>query len=257
MSQIECIGHPVDWQKSIRIKKYLIETWWLTLIGSHGSDDHAEANWFLADNISDDLILFLMDVTKELPSNDILVSVNNSVVSPTVSSEAFLDIWNMANNDGCAIDLFQLMKFILQPLEHTAGIVEIDEDVEVVRVADVGVDRDDLRVFVVSDDVSLGIVEGRRVVAPVQEVLLLVLGEESEPSRREPVDDIVLPWSIHIDEILRISVMITNAWINTDSRESVGNLDGCILNNFDVILWCQTLKVVRNSVASPKHGIRF
>lgn len=49
--------------------------------------------------------------------------------------------------------------------------------------------------------------------------------------------------------------MVTNTWVDTDAIESVGNLDSHILNYVYIILFVQTLKIVRNRVASPKDGL--
>lgn len=127
MSKIECVGVPINRQKSVWVKKNFIEAWRLTFVGGHRADDQTHANWVFADYVSDDLILLLMYMAIELPSDHVLIPVNDCVESSAIGSKTLFNIRNMTNNDSCTINLFKFTELILQPFKHISWIMEINE----------------------------------------------------------------------------------------------------------------------------------
>lgn len=149
MLKIEGIGVPIDWKKSVWIKLDRVKARRLTHVGGHRADDKAHSNRFFVKNIGDDLELLLVHMAEELPSNNVLISVDDSVVSPAVGSETLIEVWNMSNDDGGTINLFKSRELVLKPCKHVSRIMESDEIVIVCDIANIGVQRDNLGVLIV------------------------------------------------------------------------------------------------------------
>lgn len=97
VGEVEGPGLEMDWQESLWVEVGSVETWWFTLVSGQGSDDVGHADWLLGEDISSYLPLLLVDVSKKLPSNDALISINDCVESHSIGSQALIDIWNMGD----------------------------------------------------------------------------------------------------------------------------------------------------------------
>lgn len=113
--QIKIPGFKVHWKKCIRVQIHPVKAWWFALKGGHGANNIVHADWLMVEDVVLDLPLLLMDVTGELPSNNILVPIHKSVVSSAIGPQALVNIWDMADNDGATSNLLKTRELLIKP----------------------------------------------------------------------------------------------------------------------------------------------
>ena len=89
------------------------------------------------DEVSDNLVLLLMNVGVHAPSYDMLESIKEGMESSTVLAVTFIDVWHMSQNDGSTIDLLEVLKLLFEPLKHIAWVIELNHALPVELVADI------------------------------------------------------------------------------------------------------------------------
>ena len=90
-----------------------VEALWFSSVGGSGPNYEVHSDWFLLDHVSDDLILLLMDVRIHAPSDDVLEPVDNCMVPSSVLTIAFVNIWNVSENNCCPIRFLNAFKLSL------------------------------------------------------------------------------------------------------------------------------------------------
>lgn len=90
-------------------------------------------------HISYHLILLLMDMRVHAPSDNVLESIRNGMVSSAVLSGALVQIWDVGEHNGLSINFFKLKELILKPSELISRIVEGSHGLKVQVIANVGV----------------------------------------------------------------------------------------------------------------------
>lgn len=74
-------------------------------------------------------------------SNYCLVLVLNSLESLTELPGTLISIWNMAQKNSSSIVVLEFLQLILKPLELTCWVLEHCEDLKVIQVTEVSIER--------------------------------------------------------------------------------------------------------------------
>lgn len=197
-----------------------------------------------------------MDVSIHAKTNDGLISVHDSVVSKTVLPIALVKVWHVGKNNRSAISFLNLSKFVVKPSQHVARVLENSDCFPVKLVADVVVQRNNL-CLAVAHGLAVSINQRHGIVTPILELAPLgfIRSEKGLPSSDPLINSCVVSWERHPDDILRISVMVSNCWIDAQALKSLQNFCGCILHDLYIRVEVERVNVVRDSVTSPKYSV--
>lgn len=80
-----------------------------------------------------------MNVRIHTKTNGMREAIHNGSKTMTKLEGAFLKVWQMSQNDGCAIHLLELFELVNQPLQLVGRVVERSHRVPVLQVANVGI----------------------------------------------------------------------------------------------------------------------
>jgi hypothetical protein len=154
-------------------------------------------------------------VSRDKPSDDMLILINDSMVSSSILSETTTIIGYMLQKDSLSTIFLQLLKLLLEPAEHISSILESVEVKEVHVVADIGVQGNQLGL---SHLCSILFSEWNRVVTIVKEVLnLLLILDELGPGS-SPLSEVFVITRIEVREMIgRERVMVTDRWEHADA----------------------------------------
>ena len=104
--QVEWPSLKVNWEHEIWINIDNIEAWRFASIGCCWAYDKVHTYRIFPDHISYHLVLFLMDVWVHTPSNYCLISIYNSMESPSKLPQALINIRDMRDNNSISIHFF-------------------------------------------------------------------------------------------------------------------------------------------------------
>ena len=112
MLEVESMGFKVRWQHSYRINIDDIETLWLALVCSSRPNDEVHADGLLLSHVTHDLVLLLVDVGVLAKTNHRLISIQDSMVSPSILPVALINIWDVGKQNGLSTYFLELRKFV-------------------------------------------------------------------------------------------------------------------------------------------------
>lgn len=255
--KVESVGFIVDWEHGVGVQVHNVEAWGFALVSGSGSNDVVHADWLLEIDINCNLILFLMDVRIHTPSDYSLISIHDSMISSSKFSGALINIWNMSKDNRCSIYFLESLELILKPLEHVSRVSEVGHGLPVVYVADVSVQRDYLGLFI-SDFLTRDISKIKGIESKIQEVfLLLLVWDPLEPIWGPFIDGSIVSWCLKVNNILWISVMISNSWEYSEILKSIRNDFGSILHDLNITVKIKRIYIMGNRISTPKDYIRF
>mmetsp|Transcript_17842 Transcript_17842/g.27605 ORF Transcript_17842/g.27605 Transcript_17842/m.27605 type:complete len:259 (-) Transcript_17842:622-1398(-) len=162
----------------------------------------------------------------------------------------------MAKEDSGATFGLDLLKLVMEPLEHVSGVNELSEQLPVHLVANVGVQGEDSG-FGVANGLAVEADKIGTVVSPVEEAVdLFVVGKEGCPRGPPLVDGLVVSGLLHRDNVLRVGVVVANHGEELGAFQAGGHGGGDVLHDLYVVFEGEGFDVVRNRVSQPEHGVR-
>jgi len=177
--------------------------------------------------------------------------------SSTKLTIAFILVWNMSQNNCCAVDLFKIVKLLSEPAKHVTRVLELNHALPVEVVANVSIQSDNLGERL-SKLLTFEVGQRNGIVAPVlKQFYLLRVFDEIIPRRRPLVNCSVLFGNAHAYDILRVCVMVSNCRVHLEASKSCEDICGDVLHNLDIVLESKGVNIVRNGVSSPKNCIRL
>lgn len=129
----------IDRPHGLGIQVNDVKAWWLPLIRRCRTSKEIDAIGNLRLQVSHDLQLMLMNVRIHTETNGMREAIHNGSKTMTKLEGAFLKVWQMSQNDGCAIHLLELFELVNQPLQLVGRVVERSHRVPVLQVANVGI----------------------------------------------------------------------------------------------------------------------
>jgi len=167
-------------------------------------------------------------------SNYGLESVHKSMISSSVLSIALINVWNVRKHNSLSTNFFKSKKFILKPLKHISWIFEVQESCPIELVANIRVQRDHFS-FSLSKFLSFAVFEWKREISPVSPKFdLFWIFNKLIPSWCPFLNSFVLSWGGHFNDILRIGIMISNAWDYFNSVKTFRHLFSDVLHDGNI-----------------------
>jgi len=146
MLQLKGVALVVNREHSNWVEVHHIEAGRLSLISGSRADNEVHANRLFPVNVDSNLVLLLVGVRVHSPSNSCLISIKDGVESSAKLAVALILVGNVRKDDCSAIYLLKIIKLLCKPSKHVSRILILDHALPVQVVANIGIDRNKLRV---------------------------------------------------------------------------------------------------------------
>jgi hypothetical protein len=123
--KIKSVSFKIYRKQSLRININYVETWGFSFIGGNWTYYKVHQYWKLLDHISNNLVLFLVNMWVYSKSDYILISIKYCMKSSSILSHALVLVWNMGENHRCSSFLFKFIQFGLQPFKHVTWVLKL------------------------------------------------------------------------------------------------------------------------------------